>query len=106
MKEFMYNKYVSFEKIQEYDDRIDNDPLMDVNLARDPIIREICRAGQYLADHLSELNCPDHIIGRILYTAGGLCFGRKYPWQVHHDILQRFVDGTLEFEPEPDILLN
>lgn len=97
---------VTNEDIFRWSEKIDNDPLMDVALAQNPIIREVCYAGQWLADKLTELNCPDHIIGRIMYTAGGLCFGRKDPWKVHQDIHQRFVDGTLEFEPEPEENLN
>lgn len=93
---------LNFEKIQEYDERIDNDPLMDVHLAQNPIIREVCYAGQWLADKLNELNCPDHIIGRIMYTAGELCFGRKDPWQIHQEILHQYLDGTLEYEMNSD----
>jgi hypothetical protein len=75
---------------------------MDQNLAQNPIIREVCYAGQWLADKLTELNCPDHLIGRVMWTAGRICFGRKDPWAIHQDLLDRFVLGTLEFEMDPE----
>lgn len=89
---------ITYEDILRWSETIDNDPLMDANLAQNPIIREACYAGQWLGDRLTELECPDHLIGRIMYTAGALCFGRKDPWMIHQDLLTRFIDGTLEFE--------
>ena len=93
---------VTNEDILRWSETIDNDPFVSGSLAQNPIIREVCYAGQWLADKLIELNCPDHLIGRMQFTAGQLCFGRKDPWEVHQDILSRFTDGTLEFEMDPD----
>lgn|SRR5574337_583137 len=93
--------YITNEDILRWSEIIDNDPLVPPSLAQNPIIREVCYAGQWLADKLKELNCPDHLIGRIMYTAGKICFGRKDPWEVHQDILNRFIDGALEFAIEP-----
>ncbi len=93
---------ITNEDLDRWSEIIDNDPLVPTSMSQNPIIREVCYAGQWLADKLTELNCPDHLIGRIMYTAGRLCFGRKDPWEVHLDMLNRFVDGTLEFEMEPD----
>jgi hypothetical protein len=95
---------LTFEKLKEYDIRIDNDPFIDPILTQNPIIREICYAGQYLADKLVELNCPDILIARIMYTAGAMCFGRKDPWAIHQDILNKYIDNTLEFEIESNDL--
>jgi hypothetical protein len=94
--------FVTNEDISRWSESIDNDPLMDQNLAQNPIIREVCYAGQWLADKLTELNCPDHLIGRMMWTAGRICFGRKDPWAIHQDILDRFIQGTLEFEMDPE----
>lgn len=93
---------ITNEDLDRWSEIIDNDPLVPTSMSQNPIIREVCYAGQWLADKLTELNCPDHLIGRMMYTAGRLCFGRKDPWEVHLDMLNRFVDGTLEFEMEPD----
>lgn len=93
---------ITNEDLLRWDEKIDNDPLMSPSMAQNPIIREVCYAGQWLADKLTELNCPDHLIGRMMYTAGQICFGRKDPWEVHLDILSRFIDGDLEFEMDPD----
>ena len=95
---------LSFEKIEEYDRRIDNDPYMDQSLAQNPIIREICRAGQYMCDKLVELNCPDIMIARMLYTGGQLSFGRSDPWAIHQDLLDQYINGTLEFAVDPNDL--
>ncbi len=93
---------VTNEDLDRWSEIIDNDPLVPTSMAQNPIIREVCYAGQWLADKLTELNCPDHLIGRMMYTAGRLCFGRKDPWEVHLDMLSRFIDGTLEFEMDPE----
>ena len=92
---------VTYEDISRWSEKIDNDPLMNTVLAQDPIIREVCYAGQWLVDRLTEIECPDHIIGRLMYTAGRLSFGRKDTWRVHQDLLEKFIDGELEFEQEP-----
>ena len=97
---------VTNEDLTKWSEKIDNDPLMDQNLAQNPIVREICYAGQWLADKLTELDCPDHLIGRMMYTAAQICFGRKDPWEIHLEILNRFIDGTLEFEMEPEENFN
>lgn len=92
---------VTNEDLSRWSEKIDSDPLLTPSIAQNPIIREVCYAGQWLADKLTELNCPDHLIGRIMYTAGQLCFGRKDPWEIHQDILVRFIDGDLEYEMDP-----
>ena len=93
---------VTNEDLTKWSETIDNDPLVSESLAQNPIIREVCYAGQWLADRLTEVNCPDHLIGRMMYTAAQMCFGRKDPWEIHQDILNRFIDGTLEFEMDPE----
>ena len=93
---------ITYEDLLRWDETIDNDPLMSPAMAENPVIREVCYAGQWLVDRLNELNCPDHLIGRMMWTAGRICFGRKDPWEVHQDILTRFIDGTLEFEMDPE----
>lgn len=93
---------ITNEDLLRWDETIDNDPFLTPGMAQNAIIREMCYAGQWLADKLNDLNCPDHLVGRIMYTAGRICFGRKDPWEVHQDILTRFVSGTLEFELDPE----
>ncbi len=97
---------VTNEDISRWSEKIDSEQELMGGIGQNPIIREVCYAGQWLVDRLDELNCPDHLIGRIIYTAGRICFGRKDPWEVHQDILQRFIDGTLEYEEEPTENLN
>ncbi len=93
---------VTNEDLSRWSEIIDNDPLIPSAMAQNPIIREVCYAGQWLADRLNEVNCPDHLIGRIMYTAGRICFGRKDPWEIHRDILNQFLDGSLEFAIDPN----
>lgn len=93
---------VTNEDILRWSEVIDNDPFMSQVLAQNPIIREVCYAGQWLVDRLNELSCPDHLIGRMMFTAGKLCFGHPDPWEVHKDIFDRFMAGTLEFEIDPN----
>lgn len=93
---------VTNEDLLRWSEKIDNDPLVPKGLAENPIVREVCYAGQWLADKLTELNCPDHLIGRIMYTAGQLSFGQPDTWAVHEDILMRFTNGLLEYEMDPE----
>lgn len=91
-------------KIAEYDQRIDNDPQVNKALVSSPIIREVCYAGQYLSDQLHLLECPETLIGQILYTAGQLSFGRKDPWEIHQELLSKFILDDLEFEMDKNEL--
>jgi hypothetical protein len=93
---------VTNEDLSRWSEIIDNDPLMPKGLAENPIIREVCYAGQWLADKLTELECPGHLVGRIMYTAGQLSFGHPDTWEVHEDLLTRFINGELEFEMDPE----
>lgn len=99
-------EFVTNEDLIRWSDKIDNDSLMDVQLAQNPIVREVCYAGQWLSEKLTELNCPSVLIGRIMWTGGALCFGRRDPWIIHRDLLDKYIDGTLEYEEEPEENLN
>ena|ERR1700722_9382202 len=94
---------LSNDDIIRYDQIIDNDPMLPSSLASNPVIREICYAGQYLSEQLNKLNCQEHIIGQIMYCAGQMSFGNNDPWKVHQDILDQFVDGSLEFEEDEQL---
>jgi len=96
-------KSITDEDIVRWSESIDNDPLLDKQLANNPTLREVCYAGQYLAEKLSEIDCPDEIIARLMYTAGQLSFGREDTWAIHQDILNGFINGTLEFEKDSDL---
>ena len=96
----MYNKYVSIEKIREYDENIDNDSNLPQVIKNDPIIREVCRAGLYLAEQLDKLECPDDLIVRIQHAAGGLSFGRDI-WETHQAVLKSYINNEIQLESEP-----
>jgi hypothetical protein len=95
-------EYVTNEDIFRWDEKIDEDPNMSPAMRDSPIVREVCYAGQWMAEKLTELNCPDHLIGRMMWTAGELCFGRKDPWAIHQEVLNSFIDGTIVFEIDPE----
>lgn len=96
----MYNEYVSLEKIKEYDNNIDNDPLIPQFIKDSSTIREVCRAGLFLAEQLDSLQCPPEYITRIQYTAGKCSFGRD-PWEVHQKFLESYKLNDMQFEPDP-----
>ena len=93
---------VSSFDIQRWDAIIDNDPLLTPSMSSNPVIREVCYAGQYLNERLIDLNCPETLIGQIMYSAGKMCFGKPDPWDVHLEALQAYVDGTLQIEDDPN----
>lgn len=93
--------FVTEDDLSRWSEIIDNDPFIPAHVSQNFIIREVCFAGQWLSEKLSELKCPDHLITCILFTAGRVCFGRPDPWVIHQEILEQYIDGTLEFEMEP-----
>ena len=88
--------------IQRWDAIIDNDPLLTPSMSANPILREVCYAGQYLNEQLITLNCPDVLIGQIMYSAGKMCFGKPDPWDVHMEALQSYINGSLQIEDDPN----
>ncbi len=99
----MYNKYVTFEQLSEYDHNIDNDPYIDDLIKKNPTIREVCRAGLFLCSALEDLDCPQSLILRIQWTAGKLSY-RNDPWEVHASILEKYKNNTLVLEEDPEDL--
>jgi hypothetical protein len=96
---------VTLDKIKKYDSNIDNDPSMPSHLKDVPVIREVCRAGQYLIEELDKLQCPESILVRIQWTAGKMSYGRD-PWEIHHMILEKYKSDTLVFESDDSQILN
>ena len=95
-------EYITYEDTSRWDEKINNDPNMSPAIRDNAIIREICYAGQWMAEKLTELDCPDHLIGQMMWTAGRLCFGRKDPWAIHQEVLNSYLDGTIVFEMDPE----
>ena len=95
----MYNKYISLEKVEEYDYLIDNDPGIPESLKQSSIIREVCRAGYYLVEELEKLKCPESILVKIQWTAGKMSYGRD-PWEVHQMVLDNYKNNTLVFDSD------
>jgi hypothetical protein len=89
------------DQIKLYDDIIDNDTAIADEYKNDPTVREVIRAGLYLAHQLDNMKCPHETILRIQYTAGQMSFGND-PWQVVSELLESYTNGTLEFEPSDD----
>jgi hypothetical protein len=97
--------FISHEDIVRWDDNLQNDPYLSPDILSQPIILELCYAGLWLTEELTELRCPDEYIVRIQYTAGKLSYGRD-PWEVHQQLLDEYIANTLQFEEEPNPTLN
>jgi hypothetical protein len=87
---------VTNEDLLRWSEKIESDPMGDA-IMQSAIVKEVCFAGFWLSERLKELKCNETLIGRIIYTAGRICFGRE-PWEVHQNILTEYVDGTLIYE--------
>ena len=98
-------EFVSNEDIARWSKIIDNDTAVPKELLKLPIIREVCYAGIWLSEKLSELDCPDVLITRIQWTAGKLAYGRDV-WKVHQDILEDYKENKLIFEDDEPSELN
>jgi|LakMenEpi03Aug12_release.lakeMendotaPanAssembly.Ray.scaffolds.fasta_scaffold3019761_1 hypothetical protein len=97
----MYNKYVTAEKIAQYDKNIDEDAYIPSSLKKNSNVREVCRAGLYLHEELEKLNCPDYLITRIQWTAGKLSF-KDDPWEVHSSLIEQFKNNSLVIEDDEE----
>jgi hypothetical protein len=97
----MYNKYVSLNKILEYDFNINSDPLMSSEHKNSSDIREACRAGFYLLEQLKKINCHPSLLNKIKWTAGLLSY-KKDPWEIHNLVLEKYKDNTLVLETDQE----
>jgi len=84
---------ISNQDLSRWDEVLKQDPLLEDNI----LLKEVCYAGQYLAEKLTELKCSEDLIVRIVYTAGSLSFGRD-PWEVHLEILSAYLDNSLKYQ--------
>jgi hypothetical protein len=91
---------ISLDDLQRWDFTINSDSQLDPKWSSNPIFREVLYAGQYLSDQLRLLHCSETLIGQILYSAGQMSFGRKDPWEIHLEILQRYLNNSLIFEQD------
>ena len=107
-------KFVTSEDIARWSEIMDNDTVVPKELLKTAvpkellklaIIREVCYAGIWLSEKLSELSCPDVLITRIQWTAGKLAYGRDI-WKVHQDILEDYKQNKLIFEDDEPSELN
>lgn len=90
---------VTNEDISRWDEIIEKDEILPSEVKQNPVIREVCYAGQWLSEELEKVGCPEEFVVRITYTAGQLCFGRDI-WEVHQDMLKAFINNELEYEPD------
>jgi hypothetical protein len=87
---------ITKEHIANWDRIIDRDVSLPSELMKNILLREVCYAGQWLNEELMKLGCSEELVIRIIYTAGGLCFGRD-PWEVHQQMLDDFKNNKLEY---------
>lgn len=88
-------EFISSEDIARWDDVISKS--MQPDLANNLLLKEAIYAGQWLGEQLTSLECDDASIGRILYTAGQMSFGRD-PWEVSFALLKAYRDNELVYE--------
>ena len=92
--------FITAADIARWSKEIDEDKSLPPNLSKSPVIREVCFAGFWLSEQLSELNCPKSLIVRIQYTAGKISFGRD-AWEIHQQFLDGYKNNKLDFATDP-----
>ena len=92
--------FITQEDIDRWNKEIDNSPMMNKDLAKSAVIREVCFSGLWLAEKLENLGCPDSLITRIQFSAGKASFG-KDSWDVHLKFLEDYENNILDFDQEP-----
>ena len=93
---------VTREDIVRWQEIIDKDPTFPKEYLDMALLMGVCYAGCYLVEKLQLLECPEHLITRIQWTAGKLSFG-KDPWEVHEQMLNDYIDNKLVFEIDPEL---
>ena len=94
-------EFITNEDIIRWSEMIDNDSTIPEGFADLILLREVIYAGLWLGEQLLQLKCNPALITRILYTAGGLSFG-KDPWVIHQEMLRAYQNNELEFEIDYD----
>lgn len=74
---------------------MDNDPNLPKIVRTIPILQEVCYAGLWFAEALSDLNVPDEQITQFQFTAGRYAFGRD-PWIAHQELLEKYKAGEIK----------
>jgi len=92
--------FVTAADIARWSKEIDDDKSLPPNISKTPVIREVCFAGLWLSEQLSNLDCPSSLAVRIQYTAGKVSFGRD-AWTVHQQFLDGYKNNTLDFVIDP-----
>lgn len=93
-------EFVTAEDLARWNECMDNDPNLPKMVHQIPLLKEVCYAGLWLAESLSDLNVPDERITQLQFTAGRYAFGRD-PWAAHQDLLEKYKAGELQF-PEDE----
>lgn len=88
--------FITATDVARWSKEIDEDKSLPPGLSKSPVIREVCFAGLWLCEQLTELNCPKSLIVRIQYTAGKVSFGRD-AWEIHQQFLEGYKNNTLDF---------
>jgi len=89
---------VTNEDILRWSENIDNDPKVPKFMSEQAILREIMYAGLWFCEELEKLGCNPILIVRLQHAAGGLCFGKPDPWEVHQEVLEAYQNNDIDFE--------
>src|ERR1700722_2588926 len=96
--------FIKNEDLLRWDEQLAKDELTPADMKSSAIFKEIFYAGFYLLEKLKKLGCLDHIMVKIQYTRGSVCFGnQKGPWVVAEELLSAYQDGTMEFVNEEKV---
>lgn len=98
--------FITNEDIERWSKEIDENSQLPKEMIKSAVVREVCYAGLWLAEQLADLQCPDSLISRIQFSAGKSSFGKKDTWDIHQQFLQGYQNGNLDFEPDPNNLIN
>lgn len=89
-------EFVTDEDLARWNRCMDNDTNLPSFIRTIPIMQEVCYAGLWFAESLSDLNVSDERITALQFTAGRYAFGRD-PWAAHQDLLEKYKAGEIKF---------
>lgn len=95
----MRPKFITKKDVERWDKEINESKDVPKELTQYPIIREICYSGLYLAEKLSELQCPESLIERIQFAAGKASFGND-PWYIHQKFISDYENSKLDLDTD------
>jgi hypothetical protein len=88
--------HITQEQYDQWNAKVEADPLIPPIFKTNPDAREVCIAGYWLQELLDKQLCPHEIKFRIFFSYGEMAY-EEDPWKLVEQISKEYANGTLVF---------